>query len=95
MTTTVVVKARAHGAIVNVVQKTDGNDTSSEEIRQKITIGPNQDQTFHIDQDTTISVEQGEPPVPTTAEEAEDQHAPSDPPVIGEPISNIEEDDEA
>ncbi len=89
MTTTVIVKARAHGAIVTLAEKLGEDTTNHTEFK----ISPNTDRKFDISDNHSITVVQDEPPVPTTAEEAEEQHAPNPRPFIGEPVPGAAEDD--
>lgn len=92
MTTTVVVKARAHGALVTVTEKSEGDEghvVSSQEVE----VEPNTDRSFHIHQHQAISVIEGKPPVPTTEEEAEVQHGENPRPFIGEPVPGAAEND--
>lgn len=92
MTTTVIVKARAHGAIVTVAEKAPGEEghviTSADYV-----VGGNQERRFDIADNQSVTVEQGPAPVPTTDEEAEEQHAPNPRPFVGEPVPGAAEND--
>lgn len=61
MTTSVLVKARAHGAKISVT-KADGSSKTIE-------VEANQDQSVHIDEGDSVTVQQGDAPVPEVEQE--------------------------
>lgn len=67
MTTTVTVKARAHGAFVSLRARHNAANSSEFEIPA------NTSRDFHIDADHVIEVKQGEAPVEETTPEVQEQ----------------------
>ena len=80
MTTSVEVKARAHGARVTVI--TEGGED------QSFDVAPNSSQEFHIDDSQSVGVVQGEAPDPAEANPNDALIKPVDPATLDELSGN-------